>query len=214
MTEFAAASFRSSPAWCGSRRAPLSRHHEGGARHRLGVALHPHHQRSATIGGHVAGGQADPARSSTARLGSRQCGGGAGADDGGGAAPARKARTRCPVDPPHLWRDRDHHRDRDAARPRLGPIEAVVAFPAYAGGALRHRACQCRRDHPQDGLGAGLADAAFFSAFGDMVPEGHSICSTMIARESWEEFEQFVAEAAGLSPARRPQGQGPIRVRR
>jgi FAD/FMN-containing dehydrogenase len=89
-------------------------------------------------------------------------------------------------------------------------IEAVVAFPDYMQ-AVR--------------FGIDLANAAgivrklvsiqgwptprLFEAFGDMVPEGHSIVSTLIAEQTWEDFEQFVAEAGGIVASKAAEGQGP-----
>jgi len=45
--------------------------------------------------------------------------------------------------------------------------------------------------------------------FKDLVPEGHSICSTMIAGQSWEAFEELVAESGGHIASSSPEGQGP-----
>ncbi|MDB5409949.1 MAG: binding domain protein [Rhodospirillales bacterium] len=89
-------------------------------------------------------------------------------------------------------------------------IEAIVAFPEFMQ-AVR--------------FGVGLANAAgiikklasiqewptpqLIRQFAPLVPEGHSIISTMIARESWEEFQQFVAEFGGTIASSSPEGAGP-----
>jgi hypothetical protein len=45
--------------------------------------------------------------------------------------------------------------------------------------------------------------------FTPIVPEGHSIVSTLIAEQSWEEFEQFLGESGGAVASKALQGQGP-----
>jgi hypothetical protein len=45
--------------------------------------------------------------------------------------------------------------------------------------------------------------------FASIVPEGHSIVSTLIAEQSWEEFEQFVTESGGTVASKALQGHGP-----
>jgi hypothetical protein len=44
--------------------------------------------------------------------------------------------------------------------------------------------------------------------FTPIAPEGHSV-STLIAEQSWEEFEQFLTETGGTVASKALQGQGP-----
>jgi FAD/FMN-containing dehydrogenase len=87
--------------------------------------------------------------------------------------------------------------------------EALVAFPTY-GQALR--------------FGVALGEAAgiirklvsvqewpvplWVRGFSPFVPAGHSVVSTLIAEESWEEFGQFVGEMGGTVVASGPEGEG------
>jgi FAD/FMN-containing dehydrogenase len=89
-------------------------------------------------------------------------------------------------------------------------IEAVAAFPDYMqavrfGIDLANAAGIVRKMVSVQGW----PTPRLFGAFGDMVPEGCSIVSTMIAEQTWEDFEQFVAEAGGMIASKAPEGQGP-----
>ncbi len=48
-----------------------------------------------------------------------------------------------------------------------------------------------------------------FGTYESFTPEGHSVVSTMIGEDSWEEFTQFVAESGGRIVCAAPEGEGP-----
>jgi hypothetical protein len=54
-----------------------------------------------------------------------------------------------------------------------------------------------------------MANAATDPPVIPIVPEGHSIVSTLMAEQSWEEFEQFFTESGGTIASKPLQGQGP-----
>lgn len=178
------------------------------------MRFHPTTKKTATVGGHFAGGQGGPGSVVYGTLRDR------------GNVTAVQVLTM--EEEPRLveLRGRDaqlvHHTYGATGiitelelplAPAWEWIEAVVAFPEYMQ-AVR--------------FGIELADAAgiirklvsiqewptprLFKAFGEIVPEGHSIVSTMIARESWEEFGQFVAETGGVIASSAAEGAGPYRA--
>lgn len=89
-------------------------------------------------------------------------------------------------------------------------IEAIVAFSEYMqavrfGVALANEAGITRKvvsvqEWPTPRL---------IRQFADLVPEGHSICSTMIAESCWTDFEALVAEHGGKIVSSSPEGKGP-----
>ncbi|MCM2457870.1 FAD-binding oxidoreductase [Rhizobium sp. CG4] len=89
-------------------------------------------------------------------------------------------------------------------------IEAIVAFPEYmqavrfgvtlANEAGINRKVVSVQEWPTPKL---------IRQFADIVPEGHSICSTMIAKDNWEDFEACVASFGGTIVSSAPEGKGP-----
>ena len=89
-------------------------------------------------------------------------------------------------------------------------IEAIVAFPEYmqavrfgvtlANEAGINRKVVSVQEWPTPKL---------IRQFADIVPEGHSICSTMIAKDNWEDFESCVASFGGTIVSSAPEGKGP-----
>jgi hypothetical protein len=89
-------------------------------------------------------------------------------------------------------------------------MEAIVAFPDYIqavrfGVALAHEAGIPRKvvsvqEWPTPRL---------IRQFASLVPEGHSICSTMIAEGCWLDFEAMVEAHGGKIVSSSPEGQGP-----
>jgi hypothetical protein len=175
------------------------------------LRFHPTTKKSATIGGHVAGGQGGPGSVVYGTL----------RDRGNVAA----AQVLTMEEEPRLLELRG--RDAQLIHHTYGAtgiiteiemplatawdwIEAVVAFPDYlqavgfgidlanSTGILRKMASIQGWPTPQ-----------LFKGFADKVPQGHSIVSTMIAGQSWEEFEQFVIEAGGAVIFSAPEGKGP-----
>lgn len=174
----------------------------------------PTTQKTATVGGHFAGGQGGPGSLVYGTL----------RDRGNVAA----AQILTIEEEPRLLelRGRDaqlvHHTYGATGiitelelplAPAWDWIEAVVAFPEYMravrfGIDLAHATGIVRKMASVQGW----PTPRLFKAFGDIVPEGHSIVSTMIARESWEEFEQFVSEAGGKIATSSREGKGPYRA--
>ena len=174
------------------------------------LRFHPTTRKIATIAGHVAGGQGGPGSVVYGTLRDR------------GNVAAAQIVTMEPEPRVLELRGRDaqliHHTygatgiitEIEMPLATAWPWrEALVAFPTYAQ-AVR--------------FGVGLANAAGITkklasvqewpvpqmvrAFAPLVPEGHSIVSTMIAEQSWEEFAQFVAESGGLIAAAAAEGEG------
>lgn len=89
-------------------------------------------------------------------------------------------------------------------------IEAIVAFPDFLdtvrfGVALANEAGITRKvtsvqEWPTPRL---------IRPFADIVPEGHSICSTMIADHHWDDFTAMVAAFGGTIVSSAPEGKGP-----
>lgn len=89
-------------------------------------------------------------------------------------------------------------------------IEAIVAFPEYmqavrfgvtlANEAGINRKVVSVQEWPTPKL---------IRQFADIVPEGHSICSTMIAKDNWEDFEACVTSFGGTIVSSAPEGKGP-----
>jgi FAD/FMN-containing dehydrogenase len=171
----------------------------------------PTTMKTATIGGHVAGGQGGPGSVVYGTL----------RDRGNVAA----AQVMTMEEEPRLieLRGQDaqliHHTYGATGiiteiemplAPAYEWIETVVAFPTYmdavrfgvqianATGILRKLASVQGWPTPQ-----------WFRAFGDMVPEGHSMVSTLIGAWSWEAFEQMAVEAGGKIVSRAREGEGP-----
>jgi FAD/FMN-containing dehydrogenase len=175
------------------------------------LRFHPTTKKTATIAGHVAGGQGGPGSVVYGTL-----------RDRGNVSAAQIVTAEA--EPRILeLRGRDaqliHHTYgatgiiTEIEMP-LAPAwpwqEVLLAFPGYID-AVR--------------FGVGLANATgitkkvvsiqewptprLIRQFSALVPEGHSIVSTMIAPQSWEEFEQFVAESGGVIVSSSPEGQGP-----
>jgi FAD/FMN-containing dehydrogenase len=174
------------------------------------MRFHPTTRRTATIGGHVAGGQGGPGSVVYGTL-----------RDRGNVAAAQI--VTMDAEPRVLeLRGRDaqliHHTYGATGiitevelplAPAWAWREALVAFPTY-GQALR--------------FGVALGEAAgiirklvsvqewpvplWVRGFSPFVPAGHSVVSTLIAEESWEEFGQFVGEMGGTVVASGPEGEG------
>jgi FAD/FMN-containing dehydrogenase len=89
-------------------------------------------------------------------------------------------------------------------------IEAIVAFPEYLqavqfGVTLAHENGITRKvvsvqEWPTPRL---------IRQFESIVPEGHSICSTMVAEGSWIDFEALVVAHGGMVVSSSPEGHGP-----
>ena len=97
-----------------------------------------------------------------------------------------------------------------ALAPSWAWIEALVTFPGYMhavrfGVTLANATGITRKVVSVQGW----PTPHLIQAFKDLVPEGHSICSTMIAPPSWEAFEELVAECGGNIASSSPEGQGP-----
>lgn len=175
------------------------------------MRFHPTTKKTATIGGYVAGGQGGPGSVVYGTL-----------RDRGNVAAAQIVTMEA--EPRILeLRGRDaqliHHTYGATGiiteiemplAPAWPWIEALISFPDYMQ-AVR--------------FGIDLANAMgiikkvvsiqewptprLIRPYSALVPEGHSIVSTMIAEGSWEEFEQLVAEHGGAIAASAPEGQGP-----
>ena len=178
------------------------------------LRIHPTTKKSATIGGYVAGGQGGPGSVVYGTL-----------RDRGNVAAA--SIVTMEAEPRILeLRGRDaqliHHTYGATGiiteiemplAPAWNWTEAIVSFPDYM---------------PAVRFGVNLANATgitkklasvqewptprLIRPFSALVPEGHSIVSTMIARDSWEAFEPFVAESGGVIRSSSPEGQGPYRA--
>ncbi len=175
------------------------------------LRFHPTTKKTATIGGHVAGGQGGPGSVVYGTL-----------RDRGNVAAAQVITAEA--EPRILeLRGRDaqliHHTYGATGiiteiemplAPAWAWREALLAFPDYM------QAVRC---------GVNLANATgiikkvvsvqewptprLIRQFSALVPEGYSIVSTMIAPDSWEEFDQLVAECGGIIVASAPEGEGP-----
>lgn len=175
------------------------------------LRFHPTTKRTATIAGHVAGGQGGPGSVVYGTLRDR-------GNVGAAQIVTMEAEPRILE-----LRGRDaqliHHTYGATGiiteiemplAPAFAWQEALLAFPGYI-------------DAVRFGVGLGNATGIIkkvvsvqewptprlIRQFSTLVPEGHSIVSTMIAPQSWEEFEQFVAESGGVIVSSAPEGQGP-----
>lgn len=88
--------------------------------------------------------------------------------------------------------------------------EAIVAFPDYLdaarfGVALGNAAGITKKLVSVQGW----PTPSMIAEFRSIVPEGHAICSTLIAERSWLEFSQFVAETSGTIVSDHVEGEGP-----
>jgi FAD/FMN-containing dehydrogenase len=178
------------------------------------LRFHPTTKKTATVGGHVAGGQGGPGSVVYGTL----------RDRGNIAA----AQILTMEEEPRIieLRGRDaqliHHTYGATGiitevelplAPAWDWIEAIIAFPDYMqtvrfGIDLANAAGIIRKVVSIQGW----PTPRLFKPFGEIVPEGHSMISTMIARESWEEFEQFVQDAGGAISSSSSEGQGPYRA--
>lgn len=170
----------------------------------------PTTKRQATVAGHIAGGQGGPG---SAAYGTLRCRGN-----------ILAAQIMTMEDEPRILelRGRDaqlvHHTYGATGIitelemplvPAWPWIEAVVAFPTHnaavafgvellkSTGLIRKVVSVQEWPTPR-----------LFRAFGDIVPEGHSIVSTMIAAQCWEDFEDFVAAEGGTIAAKAREGEG------
>lgn len=175
------------------------------------LRFHPTTKKTATIAGHVAGGQGGPGSVVYGTL-----------RDRGNVAAAQIVTMEA--EPRILeLRGRDaqliHHTYGATGiiteiemplAPAWTWTEAIVAFPTYmqavrfgvelanAPGIVKKLASVQEWPTPR-----------LIRQFSALVPEGHSIISTMIAAESWEEFEQFVGESGGVIVSSSLEGRGP-----
>lgn len=94
--------------------------------------------------------------------------------------------------------------------PAWGWREAIVAFPDYLDAARFGVALGNASGITKKLVSVhGWPTPYMIEAFRPIVPEGHAICSTLIAERSWLEFTQFVAETGGAIVSDHREGEGP-----